>query len=179
MGIRKRKKSKKFSRAQEVFNEIAETLEYVYNTERRRIPMTVIGLDAYRAWKEYDDWRKERRQFYYLRQRKLIEAKKVGDRLMVRLTEKGYRQALEAKLWGTRQKCADGVCLVTFDIPESQKVARDAFRRLLRECGFQQLHRSVWVSEYDVREPLLEFVRINKLTPWIHIFVGKIATTMS
>ena len=58
--------------------------------------------------------------------------------------------------------------------PESERRARNIFRRFLCECGFTMLQRSIWFSDKDVAGPLLEFVEYNKLTPWVHVIVGNI-----
>lgn len=172
----RRRKRKKFSRARAALAELADTLEFIFYRGRGHAQFAIEGQDSYREWKAYNERKEKQRQFYYLKRRGLIEAKKIGDRLMVRLTDKGYTQVLRSELRSAKGKCADGVCLVTFDIPESHKVARDAFRRLLFESDFQKLHHSVWFTEHAVCEPLLAFVKRNKLTPWVHIVVGKIVT---
>jgi DNA-binding transcriptional regulator PaaX len=48
--------------------------------------------------------------------------------------------------------------MVTFDIPERFRQSRDQIRSELREAGFIQLHRSVWVTPY----PCEEFVALLK-----------------
>lgn len=133
----------------------------------------IQGQDAYREWKEYIARKEQRQYLYYLKQRKFIEAKKIGERFMVRFTEKGYRQVLRDHVRSIDQKCKDGLCLVIFDIPESQKVVRNVFRDFLYECGFRRLQHSVWVSDREVSVPLLAFVRSAKLTPWVRVIVGR------
>lgn len=173
MSAKGRLNSKKLSRALVALDNVAETLDYIFNfsTERRWALQT---FDDFRQWKLYQEWKNHRKQVNYLKRTQLIEARRVGERLMVKLTEKGYRKMLQAQLRYSQRKCIEGICLVSFDIPESQKAARDAFRGLLRECGFKKLHHSVWYTENDVREPLLAFVKMSQLTPWVHIFIGKI-----
>ncbi|MEK7516361.1 MAG: hypothetical protein AAB562_02075 [Patescibacteria group bacterium] len=166
---------KRISKALAVFADIAESYDYIFNPNWERRP-SLQSFDAYQEWKVWKAWKLRRKQLHYLKRTQLIEAQKIGERLMVRLTEKGYRKMLQIQLRSSRRKCVEGVCLVSFDIPESQKAVRDAFRGLLRECGFQKLHHSVWFTENDVSEPLLAFVKMNKLTSWVHVFVGKIAS---
>lgn len=175
MLVKIRKIKQTLSRAKGALHDIAETLEYIYATGPYRMPPN-IDPGAYRVWKFYKEQTINRRYLYAAKRSKLIETRRTGERMMVRLTDKGYRKVLRAELCANRKKCSEGVCLVTFDIPESQKVARETLRRLLRECGFKQLHRSVWFTENDVVDPLCAFVRVNKFTPWVHIFVGKIVS---
>jgi hypothetical protein len=175
MPAKRHNRYKRLSRVQKAFNNVAETLDYIFNFSMERRPM-LQTFDDYQQWKMYQEWKNHRKQLNYLKRTQLIEARRVGERLLVKLTEKGYRKMLQAQLRGSQRKCTEGVCLVSFDIPESQKVVRNSFRRLLRDCGFKKLHHSVWYTENDVREPLLAFVKMNKLAPWVHIFVGKIVT---
>lgn len=44
--------------------------------------------------------------------------------------------------------------LVIFDIPEKKKRAREALRRKLRELGFYQLQKSVFVFPYECRNEI-------------------------
>ncbi|MEK7516525.1 MAG: hypothetical protein AAB562_02920 [Patescibacteria group bacterium] len=175
MPIKRRKIKQAFSRAKGTLHDIAETLEYIYATAPYRMPPN-IDPGAYRVWKFYKEQAINRRHLYAAKRSKLIETRKAGERMMIRLTDKGYRKVLRAELRDTKKRCPDGICLVTFDIPESQKTARDTLRRLLRECGFKQLHRSVWFTENDAVAPFCAFVRANNLTPWVYVFVGKIAS---
>lgn len=42
--------------------------------------------------------------------------------------------------------------LVTFDIPESHKVARNKLILLLKDCGFISYSKGVWITPYDRRQ---------------------------
>lgn len=48
--------------------------------------------------------------------------------------------------------------MVIFDIPEQQAGLRQQFRGLLRQWQFEQVQKSVWLSEYDYREALIEAI---------------------
>lgn len=54
--------------------------------------------------------------------------------------------------------------LVIFDIEEESRWIRDSFRRKLKELGFGQLQKSVWITPYDFLGDLKEFVTNHKLT---------------
>lgn len=118
-----------------------------------------------------------RRVLERLKRRKLVEEQKRGDRLMIRLTEKGrWQQELKSiKKKPDHYPVGQG-CVVVFDIPESERVARNMFRRFLKECGFRQLQRSVWVCRKDVVDFVADFVSRNKLTQWIQVIEGKVRT---
>jgi DNA-binding transcriptional regulator PaaX len=46
--------------------------------------------------------------------------------------------------------------VITFDIPESNRSTRDALRKIVRELGFQQLQRSVWIHPLPCEDILKE-----------------------
>ena len=76
-----------------------------------------------------------------------------GTKRRYRLTLAGRRRAL--KLWlyckPAGQQVWDGKWRVLiFDVPERRRAARDFLRRELRLFEFKQLHRSVWVSPFDI-----------------------------
>jgi len=39
--------------------------------------------------------------------------------------------------------------VLSYDVPESNRAARNAVRRLIQQMGFRQLHQSVWIIPYD------------------------------
>lgn len=49
--------------------------------------------------------------------------------------------------------------LVVFDIPESTALARRRFRLLLRRLHFNQVQKSVWITDFDHRSVLGEAIR--------------------
>lgn len=50
--------------------------------------------------------------------------------------------------------------LVIFDIPEKHKVGRDSLTRKLKELGFYQLQRSVWIYPFPCRGEIKEITGI-------------------
>ena len=76
----------------------------------------------------------------------------------IELTEKGSRTlvierakyALDTryKRWDKRYR------LVMFDVPHYRRNVRDRLRRMMRECGFLQVQKSVWVYPHDCEELL-------------------------
>ena len=45
--------------------------------------------------------------------------------------------------------------MVIFDVPNKYKTARDALRKKLKEMGFYQLQKSVWVYPYPCFDEIL------------------------
>lgn len=60
--------------------------------------------------------------------------------------------------------------LVSFDIPESQKMARQAFRDYLRSLGFRIKHRSVWISDHDWVSNILQKKNGLRNPEWIVVY---------
>ncbi len=55
------------------------------------------------------------------------------------------------------------IYLVTYDIPESRKGQRDAFRNFITKIGCGKMQRSVWLTPYNPRELIAEFVAVNSI----------------
>lgn len=63
----------------------------------------------------------------------------------------------------------DASVLVIFDIPEEVRVLRDRLRITLRELKFVQVQQSVWQSNYDVVEYLIDDLERNNLRPYVQV----------
>lgn len=89
---------------------------------------------------------------YQLKKRKILEIKRDKGKTLITLSEKGRIRKLEydlnnpkiskPKTWDNKWR------FVMFDIPESQKFAREAFRDRLKNLGFLQFQKSIWVYPY-------------------------------
>ena len=128
---------------------------------------------------EYEDrlnaqkLRERQERLRYLKRRKWIETKQIGEKLMMRLTAKGWQQILRDQIRCTKTICKGNSCiLVVFDIPESQRHVRDTLRWILSECNFEMLQKSVWFTKRDVLEPLCALLQGAKLERWVRIVVG-------
>jgi len=96
--------------------------------------------------------------FRYLKRRSLIEIVRDGYDVKIALTKEGRKKAgkyqiddLEIsrpKKWDRKWR------LVIFDIPHFQRTERNAFRNKLKELGFYQLQKSVWVHAFDCRDEI-------------------------
>ena len=178
---RKLRKIKKHSKAQQLLR---------YGLSVTRVFLHDLGIllggAAYAAghnramgWAEYEDMRErellkeERERLRYLKRKKFIETKKIGKRLMVRLTAKGWQQILRDQIKCTRIMCKKGICvMVIFDVPESERHVRDTLRWILSECGFTMLQKSVWITRKEVVKELCALLQGAKLDRWVRIIVG-------
>lgn len=94
--------------------------------------------------------------FSRFKRKGLIRIKEKNNQIYISLTEEGKRKAgrlqidnLEIKrpdLWDGKWR------LIVFDIAQLKKLHREAFRGKLKQLGFYQLQKSVWLYPFDCRE---------------------------
>lgn len=85
---------------------------------------------------------------------KIIEK---NGKTTLRITERGKAKLINFDIDSIRIKQTkwDGKWrFVIFDIPEKNRIARDALRKKLREIGFVQIQKSVWASPYECEEEI-------------------------
>src|SRR3990167_4461122 len=75
----------------------------------------------------------------------------------IEITEAGKRalaleEAKAARLAGTKRRWDKRYRMVIFDIPERRRGVRERLRRLMHQCGFLGIQKSVWLSPYDCEE---------------------------
>lgn len=62
--------------------------------------------------------------------------------------------------------------MVIFDIPEDQGYRRQQFRNILKSWGFEQIQKSVWVTDVDYRGLLKEVIEELEITKFVEIYEG-------
>lgn len=114
------------------------------------------------------------RLYSALKKRQLLEETK-------KLQERAYRLTLLGEHYLARKNVSPPLILpnglqtiVSFDIPEQHRRARDALRRYLKYLGFQRLHWSVWFSDRDWLERLTDQIKNSKTDNWVSIIQGRI-----
>ncbi|MBI2097366.1 MAG: CRISPR-associated endonuclease Cas2 [Candidatus Vogelbacteria bacterium] len=121
-----------------------------------------------KAWKEIDRQYLYRvlREFY---QDRLVSYRERDDGTVdIVLTEEGKKRALSFQIdkieikrpakWNGKWS------LVTYDIPEKKKPAREALREKLKELGFYEWQKSVFIYPFPCRDEidfLIEFFEIR------------------
>lgn len=60
--------------------------------------------------------------------------------------------------------------MVIFDIPERHASLRQQLRLLLKEWNFRQVQKSVWTTEYDYKDTLLEIITEQKLKAYVQLY---------
>jgi len=68
---------------------------------------------------------------------------------------------IERKKWDGKWR------IVVFDIPEKKKGVRNALRRKLKELGFYELQKSVFVFPYECGNEIEFIVEFFELRPYV------------
>lgn len=106
-----------------------------------------------------------------LEKRGFMKKRVIGERVVWYLTDDGERELRVRRIALIKKSLRGGaVCLVVFDFPEQESVARDLFRRFLKDCGFVMLQGSVWYHKRSVLKPVKKFIQEMKLDPLVRIF---------
>jgi DNA-binding transcriptional regulator PaaX len=112
-----------------------------------------------------------------LKKMKLAEViKEKNGKVLVRLTNKGLKRVKEfsvdllfipkPKTWDKKWR------ILIFDIPVKPKIynlAREALRKKVKELGFYQMQKSVWVYPYECEDELLFIAEIYQVQKYIEI----------
>jgi len=140
------------------------TLGFTYNPQRQ----WKIVKGASKEWKKIDQ-KKLKDDIRQLYQSKIVSRKENSDgSSTLFLSQKGKLKALTyhfAKMKIERKDWDGKWRLVSFDIPEKIKRAREALRNKLREVGFHELQKSVFVFPYNCKDEIefiVEFFDIRK-----------------
>lgn len=141
---------------------------------RRMYALTRIPYEDFyehRVWKER---RNAAQTLWRLKRAKYVQDKKVGKKLYISLTEKGAAYAvLRCMSTNTGTLPKGRFCIVSFDIPETQRRIRVALRSVLRQLKFRRVHHSLWISNLNYAQHLKYFIHLNGADRWISIFVGE------
>lgn len=108
-----------------------------------------------------------------LKSRGLINIDFTPEGWIIKLTEKGKERAskcylkaisLKYKKWDRKWR------VVIFDIPLRLNRKRDALREFLKQMGFQELQKSIYISPYPCREELEAVLEYLQLKPYVKFF---------
>lgn len=123
---------------------------------------------ANREWKKIDE-KKLKQEIRNLYKSHLIDFKENPDgSLTYVLTDKGKLKVLTYRFqdikikkdnWDKKWR------LIIFDIPEKLRKSRDSFRQKLKELGFYEIQKSVFVFPYECKDEIdfvIEFFNLRK-----------------
>ncbi len=109
------------------------------------------------------------REFYNDR---IVEYKEKKDgTLEIVLTKKGEKRALKFQIDEIKiekpEKWDGKWRMVIFDIPEKKKRAREALRNKLKELGFKDLQKSVFVFPYECEDEIDFIVEVFEIRRFV------------
>jgi DNA-binding transcriptional regulator PaaX len=112
-----------------------------------------------------------------LKKRKFIKIIKEKDgKVKIKLTNKGKKRILKMSLDCIKIKKPnkwDGKWrIVIFDVPTKYNNAREALRRKIRELGFRQLQKSVWIIPYECEDEILFVAEVFKVEKYVEIITA-------
>lgn len=103
---------------------------------------------------------------------RIIEYKEKEDgSLEIVLTKKGEKRALKFQIDEIKikkpEEWDDKWRVVIFDIPEKKKKAREALRNKLKELGFKELQKSVFVLPYECEDEIDFIVEVFEIRRFV------------
>lgn len=112
-----------------------------------------------------------------LKRDRLIDFREEKDFSKIVITDKGKEKLLRYNLDDIeikKPKKWDRIWrVVTFDIPEDKRQARDALRNKLKELGFCQLHKSVFVFPYPCLDEIQFIEEIFMIGSYVNFIEAK------
>ena len=141
-----------------------------------------VGLSLARSPKQYfrvikgvhEEWQRIKKQTLKKAIKSLYRSRLVSEKdnldgsTTIVLTDRGKEKALTFNIESmtiTRPKRWDGKWrMVVFDIPERRRNARDVFRSVLKQLGFYEFQKSVFVHPYECKNEIdyvIEFFKIR------------------
>lgn len=129
-----------------------------------------------RQIKKREKYRKIWRSFYELKKKRIFEFIEEKDGYLVyRITNKGKEKIKklifnkitidQPKRWDKKWR------LVIFDIPETRYKTRTVFRNKLKEMGFYQCQKSVWIYPFHCLEEIEFLKKILNIKPFVKLFL--------
>lgn len=127
------------------------------------------------------DWRDIDRKNLYrhvknFEEHKMIRYVNKDEWWNIELTEKGRCEAEKIKLNEIRiikpKKWNKKWHLVIFDVPEKNKIARDALRRKIKEIGLVEIQKSTFIHPYPCKEEvdkIIDFFEVDKFVLQLEI----------
>ncbi|OGZ22287.1 MAG: hypothetical protein A2W55_01210 [Candidatus Nealsonbacteria bacterium RIFCSPHIGHO2_02_38_10] len=125
-------------------------------------------------WKKINEG-ELRKSINELYQTKLIKKEENADgSITIILTEKGKNRALtydfdnikiDKQNWDGKWR------LVIFDVPEYKRSGRDDLREKLKELGFYELQKSVWICPYNCKNQIDFIIELFGLREYVRFAV--------
>lgn len=100
----------------------------------------------------------------YLKKQKFIRYQSPKDKRSLEITQEGWKRIEQmVPSYKTSRPWNGKVFLITYDIPEKKRTMRDTLRKAIKDLGAGMLQHSVWLTPYDPRGVLKDFINTQKL----------------
>jgi DNA-binding transcriptional regulator PaaX len=117
------------------------------------------------------------RSITYLKRRRLVSITEKDGQQILTLSEGGKKRLLQFdldKVAVKKPKKWDGYWrLILFDIPEKQKIGREALRRKLKQLGFYKLQKSCFIHPFDCKSEIDFISEIFEVSPYVNFILAK------
>jgi hypothetical protein len=136
-----------------------------------------IPLKKYSDYKTIFNKKYRKQKFWqfigYLRNKGYLKTKTFNNYTAIILTPKGIKKILHInlKIKNLKKRADKKWQMVIFDIPENRRKDRDNFRVSLKLLGYQQLQKSIWVSQLDVLQETKNLIKFYKLEPFVQLLL--------
>jgi DNA-binding transcriptional regulator PaaX len=139
-----------------------------------RINQHIYGnYDSLKLSEKFYQEQRIKRALRKLKKQKYLETKRVGNRILYKLTTKGLHQALLARIKTQTKILPDNqFCLACFDIPESARHLRRALRRIFKNMQLKQLQKSVWYTNKDIFDLLTLYIENLEASDWVKVVLA-------
>lgn len=149
-------------------------------------PLVKLLLDAQNSplravFPEESDQEKVRRSLYRLERNKFIKIKikRMGEPgYKLELTRKGKKLLGQCNFYefkiNPKQAWDGNWRMFVFDIPEKKRAVRDVLRDKLKNLGFFQFQKSVWIYPFECEEEMRYICEFLGMQSFTLIFTGKI-----
>jgi len=153
-----------------IINAIADGAEIFERGTYQPTALLAYGLESLQTLDEERFRSRMRQNVCRLKYRSMIREVRRASERSFRLTELGRRCVQDLRTPPPQPLPQGSLLLVSFDIPERFRSARQGLRRYLKSLGFCRLHLSVWSSNYDWSEEISRVLRRLDVEDWVKVF---------
>ena len=160
------------SRSAELLQELGGMIDDISLGLSRPGLVVRYGIDGTRKFLDRKERYFRNQELKRLEKRKLIKTKKISSELEVKLTKLGIQEFIRLEIIKSEIHPKGTVCMVIFDIPESERALRKKIRDILSKAAFIPLQRSVWISNIDAADSLVRLFKKQEKKKWIRVITA-------
>jgi len=156
-----------------IISKVGDILDLVANPRAAYSYSPCFSNPIFKKYKHDKNNKKFARLIYYLKTNNYIKVENLKGKKAIILTKEGLDKALKASfIMEERKKRKDGKwIMLTFDIPEKHRKARDLLRSVLCNLGYKMFQQSVWITPYDIFDKTESALQFYSLDRYVKIFL--------